>query len=77
MSETTATLVPGLIQEEPGDKPFWAKCTKCSHCWAAAFLPMDIRTLAKVTRNVRCPRCGSPKPVVAKQDNGVLQEPSQ
>ena len=74
MSKTVATLVPGLLQSEPGDQPFWAKCVKCQHCWPAAFLPMNIRTLAQVTKGARCPRCGGKKPVVAKQSKGILNE---
>jgi len=74
MSEVAATLAAGL-EQTIGDKPFWAKCRKCAHCWPVAYLPMDIGTLAKVTKNSRCPRCGDGKPVVAKQNNGTLNEP--
>lgn len=58
-----------------GDKPLWAKCAKCSHCWPVAFLPMPMNIFAKVAKGgFRCPRCGDAKPVVAKQDNGILKE---
>jgi DNA-directed RNA polymerase subunit RPC12/RpoP len=77
VSAAVATLVPGFEPSGPGDKPFWAKCVECGHCWAAAYLPMDIRTLARVTKNAACPRCGGKRPVVAKQGNGVLKEPGQ
>ncbi len=56
-------------------KPFWVKCRKCSHCWAAAYLPLTAETFAKIAKRAACPMCGDSKPVVAKQDNGKLNEP--
>jgi Zn finger protein HypA/HybF involved in hydrogenase expression len=73
MGSVTAGLAVGDM-EGPGDRPLWAKCVKCSHCWPVAYLPMDMRTFARVTKKISCPRCGDPKPVVAKQDNGILKE---
>ena len=55
---------------------FWLKCRKCAHCWIAAYLPMDVTTFCKVTKGARCTKCGDPKPVVAKQENGALKEPA-
>lgn len=59
-------------------KPFCAKCSKCSHCWPAAYLPMQIDAAAKLMKAARCPNCGNgPKGVlVAKQNNGLLDEPA-
>jgi hypothetical protein len=60
---------------EVGDKPLWAKCVKCAHCWPVAYLPISVSILAKIGKGgFRCPKCGDGKPVVAKQDNGVLLE---
>lgn len=62
-------------------KPFWVKCGKCSHCWAAAYLPMEMAACAKLMMVSRCPMCGNgPKNnFIAKQKDGVLTEtaPSQ
>ena len=55
-------------------KPFWVKCVKCSHCWAAAYLPMDVSTFARVAKTAGCPMCGDKKPIVAKQDCGIFKE---
>lgn len=54
--------------------PFWAKCEPCNHCWAPAYAPMELTLFAKTIKASRCPKCGSSKAVVAKQDNGVLNE---
>lgn len=56
-------------------KPFWVKCRKCSHCWPAAYLPLVVDVFAKIAKSAVCPMCGDKKPVVAKQDNGKLNEP--
>lgn len=64
----------GSPAEQP-DKPLWAKCRKCAHCWPVAYLPMAMAVLAKIAKGgFACPKCGDRKPVVAKQANGVLQE---
>lgn len=64
----------------PGDakRPFWAKCEKCARCWACAYLPMEMGLAGKLFKALRCPMCGAgSKDVrIAKQDNGVLQEPA-
>lgn len=57
-----------------GSTPFWAKCRICAHCWIVAYLPMDIGKMAKAAKRATCPTCGDTKPVIAKQDNGVLNE---
>lgn len=56
-------------------KPFWAKCGECSHCWAAAYLPMEATACAKLLIRAACPMCASRKVFIAKQHDGVLQEP--
>lgn len=56
-------------------KPFWVKCRKCAHCWTAAYLPMEVDTFAKIATRAACPMCGDRKPVIAKQDDGKLNEP--
>lgn len=58
-------------------KPFWAKCAACSHCWAAAYLPMEMSACAKLLQRATCPMCGSRKAFVAKQNDGVLKEPER
>lgn len=62
---------------EPSEKrkPFWAKCGGCSHCWPAAYVPMEAITFGRTIKAARCPMCGSKKNVVAKQDDGKLLEP--
>ena len=73
MAEVSLTIEAG-DGDDRATKPFWAKCRKCSHCWPAAYYPMDIMTIARITKNVRCPKCGDGKPVVAKQCDGELRE---
>jgi hypothetical protein len=55
-------------------KPFWAKCGSCSHCWPAAYAPMEVMAFARTVKAARCPMCGGKKILVAKQDDGKLQE---
>jgi Zn finger protein HypA/HybF involved in hydrogenase expression len=58
-------------------KPFWAKCEACKHCWPACYLPMEVGLVAKIMAGIKnCPKCGAPKPSIAKQDDGKLLEPS-
>lgn len=58
-------------------KPFWVECGKCRHQWSAAYLPMEVSVFAKVAK-ASCPMCGNgPKGIlIAKQNDGVLTEPS-
>lgn len=58
-------------------KPFWAKCGECSHCWPAAYAPMELAKFAQTIMAARCPMCGGKKIVVAKQSNGKLLEPAK
>lgn len=63
---------------EATKKPFWAKCAKCSHCWPCAYLPIELGVMGKLLKKLQCPMCAaeSKDVLVAKQDNGVLQEPA-
>jgi DNA-directed RNA polymerase subunit RPC12/RpoP len=58
---------------EQASTPFWAKCVKCSHIWAAAYLPVPIGVFVKIAKRARCPKCNG-RALVARQDNGALQE---
>jgi len=57
--------------------PFWAKCPGCQHCWPAAYYPVDLGAIGRVLKGCKCPKGCSNPPVIAKQDNGKLQEPGQ
>jgi len=57
-----------------GKAGFWAKCRACGHCWIAAYLPMEIIAACKLIGAARCPVCGDSRPVMPKQDSGVLLE---
>lgn len=59
---------------ESGDKPFWAKCKKCAHCFIVAYTPMELRAFAKCCAKAICPKCGADSPWVAKQNDGELLE---
>lgn len=62
---------------EDRSKAFWAKC-QCGHIWAAAYYPTPVHLMAKILKSVACPKCGERKKVYpAKQDDGVLQEPTE
>lgn len=56
-------------------KAFWAICEKCNHCWPAAYFPLEATKFAKIAKRAVCPKCGG-RALVAKQDDGVLQEPA-
>ena len=56
-------------------RPFWGKCRGCGHCWPIGYMPMVVETMARLAIAAACPMCGDDKPVVARQDNGVLLEP--
>lgn len=58
-------------------KPFWIKCGACNHCWAGAYVPIELSKFVKLGKAARCPMCGEGKKLYpAKQDDGVLQEPA-
>jgi hypothetical protein len=61
--------------DEP-KRPFWAKCGSCNHCWPAAYLPMEMGRAGKLLKGLLCPMCaaGPGRILIAKQDNGILQE---
>lgn len=60
----------------PDDRePFWAKCKVDGFVWPAAFYPMEVRAIAGILTNARCPMCGAKGSLVAKQDGGTLNEP--
>ncbi len=60
--------------EEQASTALWAKCPKCGHCWAAAYYPLDLATVAKLAlEHSNCPKCGTAG-VVAAQHDGVLKE---
>ena len=63
----------GGAPDKPGDKPFWAKCKDCSHCWIAAYWPIAVETLVRIAKHQCCPKCGGVA-LVAKQHDGVLDE---
>jgi hypothetical protein len=58
-----------------GRQPFWAKCKEDGFIWPAAFYPMEVKRIAGVMINSRCPLCGAKGAVIPKQDGGVLNEP--
>jgi Zn finger protein HypA/HybF involved in hydrogenase expression len=66
-----------MAEDKPESKPFWVKCDDCSHTWSPLSLPMEMRKAAKIMKlHNKCPNCRSKKVFVAKQTNGVLQEPA-
>lgn len=71
MSKTAAA--EGMAEDTK--KALWAKCDKCKHCWPAAYYPMDLMSMGRVLKGCRCPHGCVGKPLLAKQDDGVLQEP--
>ena len=76
MVSATIRAVPKGEAAGDASKAFWVKCSKCSHCWAAAYYPLEAGLFAKIAMgHTRCPKCGDPKSFVAKQADGVLLEP--
>lgn len=58
-----------------GTTPFWAICSKCRHCWIAAYYPLELALFGRIAKgHSRCPKCNGAG-LVAKQDGGILQEP--
>lgn len=61
----------------PASVPLWARCSKCRHCWPAAYYPLELTLVAKIAKgHARCPKCNTPG-VVARQNNGVLLDPPE
>lgn len=78
MSTANVVTTVDASSEPAADKGFWAKCSdpECGHCWIAAYFPMEVAKFARIAMQSKlCPKCGAKKPVVAKQENGVLMEP--
>jgi hypothetical protein len=66
-----------MAEPAPGSLPFWAICSKCRHCWIAAYYPLELSLFARIAEgHGSCPKCGSPGRV-AKQDRGILREPAE
>jgi Zn finger protein HypA/HybF involved in hydrogenase expression len=61
--------------EAVAKKPFWGRCDACGHCWAIAYLPMPVEVAARLMQRACCPSCGGTRIMVAKQHDGVLEEP--
>ena len=40
--------------------PMNVRCGVCDHVWVAAYMPMDVSDLVKITKNLRCPMCAAP-----------------
>lgn len=53
---------------------FWAKCPGCGHCWIAAYYPQELGIFAGICAKAKCPKGCADRPLVAKQENGELQE---
>jgi hypothetical protein len=65
---------PARFEDMPR-KPFWAKCPSCSHCWPAAYAPMEVALFAKTVMRAACPMCACSKGIlIAKQNDGELLE---
>jgi hypothetical protein len=60
---------------ELATKALWAKCPACAHCWPAAYYPIDMAALGRVLKHIVCPKGCTAPAILAKQDDGVLQEP--
>lgn len=62
--------------DEEANKPFWAKCTVCSHVWVAAYYPMMLEQMGKILQGLHCPKCAADatKITPAKQEDGELTE---
>lgn len=39
--------------------PFNVRCEPCGYIWTAAWLPMPMGRLAKLTGSLHCPNCGN------------------
>lgn len=43
-----------------------AKCRGCAHVWIVAYAPIELHLAAEAAKRAMCPKCGDPKPTVAK-----------
>ena len=56
-------------------KELWAKCGDCGHLWCIAKYPAPMHVVAaQIGKKPTCPNCGSKKVLIAKQNNGELNE---
>lgn len=67
--------IQDTASEGAATKALWAKCDKCEHCWPAAYYPLDLMTMGRLLKDCKCPKGCVGKPLLAKQDDGVLKEP--
>jgi hypothetical protein len=45
--------------DPPTDRqPLTVRCGACDHRWVAAYLPMEMATVARVLKCMCCPSCG-------------------
>lgn len=74
-----ADVLLELANAPEGDEPrkaLWAKCPSCRHCWPAAYYPLELSVMARVLKGTVCPKGCTTPALLAKQEDGELQEPT-
>jgi hypothetical protein len=76
VSRPGCASTPALTKPEEATKALWAKCSACGHCWPAMYYPIDMAAMGRILKHIVCPKGCDSKAMVAKQSDGVLQEPA-
>ena len=53
-------------------KPQWVRCGECGHKWIGIYLPIDVRDLAKIVKDMRCQSCGADSKQIYMTQEGDL-----
>lgn len=58
-------MTPAKRKQLTTKEPFFVHCGKCSHEWAAAYLPLPVDVFVKLGK-APCPMCGAKQVLVGK-----------
>lgn len=57
--KSSTSLVLQVGEVEDGKTPTNVQCAECKHVWVGFYLPQPISVIAKMMKNLTCPKCGT------------------